>query len=203
MTGVLIVAPTPMLRAGLRGLLAAAPLLEVVGETAALPPLGAASLAADVLVLADEALLEEAMRYVPADGTLALVVLADGEGAPLLLRALPLRGWAVLPSEVGGPELQAAVLAAAQGLAVLPLPLASRLLGPRHSLDAPAEPLTPREHEVLELLGQGLSNKLIARELQVSEHTVKFHISSIFAKLGAASRTDAISRGARQGLITL
>jgi DNA-binding NarL/FixJ family response regulator len=55
----------------------------------------------------------------------------------------------------------------------------------------------------LQLVSQGLSNKLIARELQVSEHTVKFHISSIFAKLGAASRTEAISRGARQGLITL
>jgi DNA-binding NarL/FixJ family response regulator len=90
---------------------------------------------------------------------------------------------------------------------VLPAPLAEQLLGQRGPVTVPAldqaDPLTAREREVLQLVSQGLSNKLIARELQVSEHTVKFHISSIFAKLGAASRTDAISRGARQGLITL
>jgi len=56
---------------------------------------------------------------------------------------------------------------------------------------------------VLELVSQGLSNKLIARQLQISEHTVKFHISSITTKLGVASRTEAVSRGVRLGLITL
>jgi len=69
--------------------------------------------------------------------------------------------------------------------------------------DAGDEPLTSREHEVLDLLGQGLSNKQIARRLAISEHTVKFHVSSLYAKLGATSRTDAVSRGARRGLITL
>jgi DNA-binding NarL/FixJ family response regulator len=63
--------------------------------------------------------------------------------------------------------------------------------------------LTAREHEVLELVGLGLSNKLIARQLQISEHTVKFHVSSISNKLGASSRTDAVRRGLRHGLITL
>ncbi|HEY6285481.1 MAG TPA: response regulator transcription factor, partial [Ktedonobacteraceae bacterium] len=67
----------------------------------------------------------------------------------------------------------------------------------------PDEALTGREREVLELLSQGLPNKLIARRLQISEHTVKFHVSSIYAKLGASSRTDAVSRGVRRGLITL
>jgi DNA-binding CsgD family transcriptional regulator len=67
----------------------------------------------------------------------------------------------------------------------------------------PDEALTSREREVLELLSQGLPNKLIARRLQISEHTVKFHVSSIYAKLGATSRTDAVSRGVRRGLITL
>lgn len=67
----------------------------------------------------------------------------------------------------------------------------------------PVEALTAREREVLELLSRGLPNKLIARKLQISEHTVKFHVSSIYAKLGASSRTDAISRGVRRGLITL
>jgi DNA-binding CsgD family transcriptional regulator len=64
------------------------------------------------------------------------------------------------------------------------------------------EPLTARELEVLQLLSQGLSNKLIARKLQISEHTVKFHISSLYTKLGASSRTDAVNRGARSGLIS-
>ncbi|MGZ3628675.1 MAG: response regulator transcription factor [Ktedonobacteraceae bacterium] len=67
----------------------------------------------------------------------------------------------------------------------------------------PDESLTAREREVLELLSRGLPNKLIARRLQISEHTVKFHVSSIYAKLGASSRTDAVSRGVRRGLITL
>lgn len=67
----------------------------------------------------------------------------------------------------------------------------------------PDEALTAREREVLELLSRGLPNKLIARRLQISEHTVKFHVSSIYAKLGATSRTDAVSRGVRRGLITL
>jgi DNA-binding NarL/FixJ family response regulator len=63
--------------------------------------------------------------------------------------------------------------------------------------------LTGREQEVLQLLSQGLSNKLIARQLQISEHTVKFHVSALYTKLEASSRTEAISRGARLGLITL
>jgi DNA-binding NarL/FixJ family response regulator len=67
----------------------------------------------------------------------------------------------------------------------------------------PEEALTAREREVLELLSRGLPNKLIARRLQISEHTVKFHVSSIYAKLGATSRTDAVSRGVRRGLITI
>ena len=65
------------------------------------------------------------------------------------------------------------------------------------------ETLTPREHEVLELLAEGLPNRGIASRLSISEHTVKFHVSAIFAKLGAENRTDAVRRGVRLGLITL
>jgi DNA-binding NarL/FixJ family response regulator len=65
------------------------------------------------------------------------------------------------------------------------------------------EALTPRELEVLEVLAQGLSNRAIAARLAISEHTVKFHVSSIFAKLGAENRTDAVRRGVRLGLIAL
>jgi DNA-binding NarL/FixJ family response regulator len=65
------------------------------------------------------------------------------------------------------------------------------------------ESLTPREREVLQVLAEGLSNKAIAARLQISEHTVKFHLASICGKLGAENRTDAVLRGIRNGLITL
>ena len=69
--------------------------------------------------------------------------------------------------------------------------------------DAFEEPLTPREIEVLELLAEGLPNKAIADRLRISDQTVKFHVSSISGKLGAANRTDAVRRAVRRGLITL
>ncbi len=65
------------------------------------------------------------------------------------------------------------------------------------------ERLTPREVEVLGMLAEGLGNKEIASCLMISEHTVKFHVSSIFAKLGASSRTEAVTQGIRRGLIML
>jgi DNA-binding NarL/FixJ family response regulator len=65
------------------------------------------------------------------------------------------------------------------------------------------EPLTPREIQVLELLAEGLPNKAIAGRLRISDQTVKFHVSSISGKLGAANRTDAVRRAVRRGLITL
>ena len=77
---------------------------------------------------------------------------------------------------------------------------------PRLSSDeeeAVREPLTPREVQVLELLAEGLPNKAIASRLGISDQTVKFHVSAISGKLGAANRTDAVRRAVRRGLITL
>jgi len=207
MTRVLIAAPAPALRAGLRALVATTE-LQIAGETATLAVLDVDLASVDILLLADGELLADAARILPEDARLALLLLgSDGRAAPLL-RSLPLAGWGILPLSSSSAELQAALSAVARGLVVLPSPLAEQLLGQRDQVAVPvhgeqADPLTAREREVLQLVSQGLSNKLIARELQVSEHTVKFHVSSIFAKLGAASRTEAISRGARQGLITL
>jgi DNA-binding NarL/FixJ family response regulator len=206
MIRVLIAAPTPALRAGLRALVATSE-LQIAGETATLALLDVDITMVDVLLLADEALLADAARIIPADARLALLLLTSDANASTQLRALPLAGWGILPLDSSPAELQAALTAVAHGLVALALPLLEQLLGRRDPLAVPTHdqpaPLTAREREVLQLVSQGLSNKLIARELQVSEHTVKFHVSSIFAKLGAASRTDAISRGARQGLITL
>jgi DNA-binding NarL/FixJ family response regulator len=65
------------------------------------------------------------------------------------------------------------------------------------------EPLTPRELEVLSLLAEGLPNKAIARRLEISDQTVKFHVAAIYGKLGAANRTDAVRRAVRRGLVAL
>jgi DNA-binding NarL/FixJ family response regulator len=79
--------------------------------------------------------------------------------------------------------------------------------GDRMAPDAPhdtvAEPLTPREHDVLALLADGLSNRAIAEELAISEHTVKFHLASIFGKLGVSSRVEAVRRGLALGLVEI
>ncbi|HET7080741.1 MAG TPA: response regulator transcription factor [Chloroflexia bacterium] len=206
MTRVFIAALTPMLRAGLRTMLAGAE-LEVLGETAYLA--GDLDLAeADVLLVADESLLGNLAQVLSGSRRPAVVALADDAGPAATLRALDLPGWAILPRDAPMDELQTTVLAAAHGLVALPVALAERMLSQPAPVEAlnPTpldEPLTPREREVLDLLAEGLSNKLIARRLQISEHTVKFHVSSIYAKLSASSRTEAVSQGARRGLITL
>jgi DNA-binding NarL/FixJ family response regulator len=71
------------------------------------------------------------------------------------------------------------------------------------AVEAPGESLTARERDVLQLLAQGLPNKLIANRLHISEHTAKFHVSSIMTKLNAASRTEAVTLAARRGLLIL
>lgn len=208
MTRVLVAAPTPMLRAGLHTLLATSE-LQVVGEASTPEQLANALSGVDVVVVSG-ALWEAAARLLGASAGPgpALIVLSDDERLVGTLRGLPLRSWGLVPPDASAAELQAAVTAAALGLIVLAQPLGDRLLAGRVAVTAlPAdesdEPLTSREHEVLDLLGQGLSNKQIARRLAISEHTVKFHVSALYAKLGATSRTDAVSRGARRGLITL
>lgn len=215
MTNVFIAAPTPMMRAGLRAMLETADLsagsgqaLRVVGEVPSLADVSGELQGVDVLIIADELLLDETARTAVGNGQMALVLLSNSEQSAGMLRTLPLRSWSIVPPDASSAELQAAVASAAQGLVVLSMPIAERLLSmavsaPR-ALDTGEleEPLTARELEVLALVSQGLSNKLIARKLGISEHTVKFHVSAIYTKLGAASRTEAVSHGARHGLIS-
>jgi DNA-binding NarL/FixJ family response regulator len=206
-TRVFVVAPTPTLRAGLRSMLAsvdAADLL-VVGEAGlSAGPVPDPSLSeADVVLVADEELLEEIALSVSEDGTQSLLLLSEDEGATSRLRTMSLRGWGVLPPDAPSEEFGAAVAAVAQGLTVLPKTLAERLFDEPAPVEELSEPLTARESEVLGLLGHGLSNKMIARQLHISEHTVKFHISSLYSKLGVSNRAEAVSQGARHGLISL
>lgn len=213
MIRVFVVAPTPMMIAGLRAMLTTTE-IEVVGAVASFAEITIELPAIDVIVV-DYLLLDEVaravrdVRAITNGSRIALVVLTNNDERPLaILRNLSLRGWSLVPVGATSVELQAAVTAVAQGFVVLPVAFSEQFTERRPAvgtlnLSSSEEALTNREREVLELVSQGLSNKLIARRLQISEHTVKFHISSISTKLGASSRTDAVSRGIRRGLITL
>jgi len=112
---------------------------------------------------------------------------------------------AVLPRDAGDEQIIAAMMAVSAGLVVMhpsqEVPAPVRSTGRE---DAPqTEALTARETEVLGMIAEGLANKAIARRLGISDHTVKFHVGSILGKLDAESRTEAVTLGVRQGLITV
>lgn len=143
-----------------------------------------------------------AQRY--SDSPRAAVVLSDEPGMAGQLARAGLRGWAVLARDADADQLDLAIRSAEAGLVLLDLPVAAT------SLSVPAtvavqnmEPLTARELQVLQLVAQGLPNKGIARRLGISENTAKFHVASLCGKLGASSRTEAVTLAARRGLILL
>ncbi len=199
MIRVYILAPTPMARTGLRAILEDKGALVVgEGNGSAAPDLTEA----DVVLVDGDELLEDAAEAVTESGTQSLVLIAEDDRSIRTLQELPLRGWGIVTPDASPEELEAAVVAVAEGLVVLPRLLSGRVLHSSVTEDLD-EPLTNREREVLESLAQGLSNKLIAQGLHISEHTVKFHISSLYAKLGVSSRAEAVSRGPRYGLLSL
>lgn len=111
---------------------------------------------------------------------------------------------AILPQEVKGEQLVAALHAIDQELRVIDPIFMESLTSPVLEMTIPPmTDLTPRELEVLQLLAEGLANKAIAQQLHISDHTVKFHVNSIMTKLGAQSRTEAVVRATRLGLILL
>lgn len=210
MIRVFIIAPTPMMQAGLHALLTH-PDLQIVGTAQTLEALPTSAEAIDVVIIADALQLRDGGATLARSPQISLVVL-DDNAEPVIstLQTLDVHGWGIVPLDAPALQLQAAVASVAQGLVVVPHAFASILAPARRTatlerviLEGTDEALTPREREVLELVGQGLSNKLIARRLHISEHTVKFHISSITGKLGASSRTEAVRQGLRRGLITL
>jgi DNA-binding NarL/FixJ family response regulator len=212
MIRVSLIAPTPTLRAGLRAMLADRLDIEIVSEASAgddLAFLLSDGAHADVLVLSSEADLHTLSIQVQAIQAQAMVVMSDdvvmAETVAARLRSMNLRAWGMAPSDATPDELYSAIVAVAQGLVVMPARFADQLIPPRSPETPSTEKidLTPRESEVLELLSRGLPNKLIAQQLGISEPTAKFHVSAIYAKLGVASRAEAVSKAARAGLITL
>lgn len=136
------------------------------------------------------------------EGFPVVAVVADEADAR---EALAAGARGALSRTADGDLLAAALRAAALGLVVLDEAFA-RSLAPSAPSEPPAElaePLTPRELEVLQRLTQGLSNKQIAQRLGVGEHTVKFHVNAILGKLGVQSRSEAIVQAVRLGLVVL
>jgi DNA-binding NarL/FixJ family response regulator len=131
-----------------------------------------------------------------------LVLLDSSDPASLgsLLRS-GIRG--AISSDATPEEIESAILAVGAGLVVTTTASLAELLPQHPATQELAEPLSDRELEVLDLVAEGLSNKLIAQALSISEHTVKTHVASIFGKLGASSRTEAVSQAIRRGLVML
>ena len=206
MIRVAIVAESPRLRSELGDVLRDAGRFEVI---ASVPSTGdvhtedvrlgrddALVDAADV-ILTDAALPSTFATKTSDDSSAALVLLSDDDELVATLR--PFRtGIALLPANASADQIVAAIEAAAAGLVVLHADHAGSLTAP--PID---DPLTPREREVLHMLAAGLGNKEIAARLHISDHTAKFHVSQILAKLSAGSRAEAVSIAMRRGLVPL
>jgi two-component system, NarL family, nitrate/nitrite response regulator NarL len=152
---------------------------------------------AEIELVGSDAEADVCVREHAGNGTTPAVVLTDEGSTRDALRA---GARAALPSAATPSQIVAAIYAAAAGLAAIPAGEMA-LLVPSAEAKPPAEPLTPREMDVLEMLAEGLSNKMIAYRLNISGHTAKFHVNAILAKLGAGTRTEAVTRGIRLGLI--
>lgn len=211
MIRVIVVSPNPALRIGLRELLSGQSDINVVNEAASLEQLDDIETQlefggeAEVIVLASVS----AARIAEFDlsDRAVLLLTDDREDAQSLLR-VGARTWGVLSLSAAEGELLAGVRAVGEGLWVGAAGLVSGLMRDAGRVkltggESLPEPLTAREKEVLQQMAQGLANKQIAASLGISEHTVKFHLSSLYAKLGAASRTEAVRRGMELGLITM
>jgi NarL family two-component system response regulator YdfI len=191
---VLIASSSPLARAGLESVLSSDANIEVIARDSEDP---------DVIV-ADwdrpgEDVPQELLELGPDS---SLVLLVSGPQLLTTLELLRSGVRAVLPRDSSPAQILAAIHAAAVGLVTMN----AEDLEPWLGYSKPArlvEPLTVRETEVLGMLAEGLSNKLIAHRLEISEHTVKFHITSILSKLNASSRTEAVTLGIRAGLIML
>jgi two-component system, NarL family, nitrate/nitrite response regulator NarL len=207
---VLVVADDLLSRTGLATLLAERSDQEIVGQ------LSGADLPTSAATFAPEVILWD-MGWEAASGNNAVERLGDWEDAPCPVIVMVQDAAQAVESWSAGAKglflrstridsVIAALVPVARGLIVIDPALADRMLAPREPIRPPAQPydaLTAREMEVLQYIAQGLPNKVIARRLNITESTVKFHVNAILGKLGAQSRTDAVVRATRLGLVML
>lgn len=206
MLRILIASPYPAMRAGLSALIAqaAADRALVVGvvDTALAAAEWAQAGAVDALLYdltleagGDAAGLTQLRRATPR---LTILALSDAASDPRILPALQAGARGCVPKTITGPELIEAIEDVLAGTPVLPPDSTAALLEQLRG-EAPVGGLSPREVEVLRAVASGLTNKAIALQLGISEHTVKFHLGGAMTKLGAASRAEAVATALRQG----
>lgn len=204
---VCIVALAPALQAGLRSVLTSLDIVDRVYTASSLEEFEIYSSVTDVLCLSPD--IEPITNFeemVDDSSLLGVLILVSegGERSSLIPDSVNI-AWGILPLEAPIEQFEAAVRAIAVGLSI-GKPSAITFLSDEEAIDLDdplIDPLTDRELEVLQLLAQGKANKQIALDLAISEHTVKFHVSSIYTKLGAANRTEAVRLGVRRGLVLL
>ncbi len=203
--GVAIISPSPTLRVGLSSILQSFESVHVTAQAASLEEIGELPASTSVAVLASW----EALSFPLSDPGAAVLILASEPAIEQMRPLLEARfTWGLLPLDATPEELLAAIRALQAGLWVGAPGLVVRALGKRAVAwngDEDQEPMempTEREAEVLQQVAQGLSNKQIALKLGISENTVKYHIASIYSKLGVNNRTEAVRMGARMGLVT-
>ena len=205
MIRVLIADDHGVVRAGLAELLAARESIEVVGTAAdGEEAIELAAAEAPDVVLMDLSMpgmggVEATRRIVAGNPGIHVVVLTSLSARERILDALDAGAIGYLLKDAGPDELLRGVEAAARGESPLSPKAAREVLGAR-SAQKPAFDLSPRELEVLELVGEGLPNKLIARRLEISEKTVKAHLTRVFAQLAVTDRTQAALWLERNGL---
>jgi NarL family two-component system response regulator LiaR len=207
---VLLVDDHAVVREGLRTFLELQDGMEVVGEAedGRQAVAEAERLTPDVIlmdlvmpVLDGVGAMRELRRKLPRVRVIVLTSFAEDDR---LLPAIQAGAAGYLMKNVQPKELARAIRAAHAGEALLDPAVAARLVEAiaQPAGEEPRDELTPREHEVLELIGQGLSNKRIALALGVSEKTVKTHVGHVLAKLGVTDRTQAALHAVRSGLLS-
>jgi NarL family two-component system response regulator YdfI len=211
----MLIATSPALRAGLRLIMEAESSLEVIAEVSSLEDSLASIESADVLVVAGSQHWHSANPEILSEifeNNAVLLLVEEKDDLPSEFNGLKINTWGALSLDSTVEEIVAAVRALKEGLLVGAPGLVKLGWSSRGDVGIEdkvlfdrslVEPLTNRESEVLQLLAQGLANKQIALVLGISEHTVKFHISSLYSKLGVTSRTEAVRDGLQRGLITL
>jgi NarL family two-component system response regulator YdfI len=212
-TRVAVAAESAVERAGLVALLAGSPAVTLVHATENVRDVETLTSAHDVdvvvIVLRAPSDLSLPLELTPdlAHSAPALVILVDNAPIDWIAEAYAHGVYAVFPRDVNADELHGAVQSAGAGLVTLTrenyaaLGVGARVT--RTSASAAVEALTPRETEILGMLADGLANKEIAVRLNISAHTVKSHVQSLFSKLGADTRAEAVAVGVRRGLILL
>jgi len=209
---IFIIAPALAVRVGLRSLLEADPSIQVIGESGSPAEVEETVSEADVLIWSPAITIDRKSVHLDIselkiEQTTAVLLMHNDPDVIVEMAKLPVRAWGLLAPESSQEELVATIHAIHEGLAVSDPRWLRQLIDRKHVNKEPGgdmiESLTGRESEILQLLAQGLANKQIATRLGISAHTVKFHISSIYNKLGATSRTEAVRLGLKDGLILL